>query len=298
MLTMGFTGKKACQLKAEYIKAFQEYDNNISENYETTEGDDENMEELATVNVRIENDQLITDSRNVAEVFGKQHGHVLRDIQNIQKDASNFGEMFFESTMPDSYGRQQRVYLMNRDGFTLLAMGFTGKDAMQWKLKYIDAFNRLEKAWNSPEAVMARALQFANERLEAVSQLNAELVSENAQQKQMLAEYAPKVSYYDIVLQTPDAVSISKIAKDYGKSATWFNKKLHEMGIQYKQGDTWLLYQKYAAEGYTRSKTHVFVDESGEQHSKLHTYWTQKGRLFLYEALKRHGVLPMVEQEM
>lgn len=164
------------------------------------------MEELATVNVRVENDQMITDSRNVAVVFGKQHGHVLRDIENIQKDVSNFGEMFFESTMPDSYGREQRVYLMNRDGFTLLAMGFTGKDAMQWKLKYIDAFNRLEKAWNSPEAIMARALQYANNQLEVITQQNQALTEKVEQDK-------PKVLFADSVTASQTSILIGELAK-------------------------------------------------------------------------------------
>lgn len=108
-----------------------------------------------TVSVRLENDQMITDSRNVADVFDKQHKNVLRDIELLKKDVLNFEQMFFEGTMPDSYGRDQKVYFMNRDGFTLLAMGFTGSDAMQWKLKYIEAFNALEKAWNTPEQVFA-----------------------------------------------------------------------------------------------------------------------------------------------
>lgn len=203
---MGFTGKKACQLKAEYIKAFEEYDSSTVKDVKTTERTGKNMEELATVNVRVENEQMITDSRNVAAVFGKQHGHVLRDIENIQKDVSNFGEMFFESTMPDSYGREQRVYLMNRDGFTLLAMGFTGKDAMQWKLKYIDAFNKLEKAWNSPEAIMARALQYANNQLEVITRQNQALTEKVQQDK-------PKVLFADSVAASQSSILVGELAK-------------------------------------------------------------------------------------
>lgn len=149
---------------------------------------------------------MITDSRNVAEVFGKQHNHVLRDIKNLEKDVSNFGQMFFEGTMPDSYGREQRIYFMNRDGFTLLAMGFTGKDAMQWKLKYIDAFNRLEKAWNSPEAVMARALQYANNQLTVITQQNQALTDKIEQDK-------PKVLFADSVTASQTSILVGELAK-------------------------------------------------------------------------------------
>ena len=158
-----------------------------------------------------------------------------------------------------------------------------GKQARQY-------FIQLEKDWNSPEKVMARALQIADQKLHM-------LETENAQQKQLLAEYSPKASYYDVVLQTPDALSISQIAKDYGKSAKWLNQQLHEMGVQYNQGGVWLLYQQYAEQGYTRSKTHTYSGNDGMQHSRLHTYWTQKGRLFIYETLKARGILPLIEAE-
>lgn len=88
--------------------------------------------------------QVVTTSLALAEVFEKKHQHVLRDIDAL-KDVSNFGQMFFESNEPDSYGRNRRIYFMNRDGFTLIAMGYTGSKAMEFKLKYIEAFNQMEK---------------------------------------------------------------------------------------------------------------------------------------------------------
>ena len=121
------------------------------------------------------------------------------------------------------------------------------------------------------------------------------LEDENAQQKQLIAEFNPKASYYDVVLQTADVLSSTQIAKDYGKSAKWLNKLLHELGVQFKQGKTWLLYQKYAEQGYTKSKTDVYSGKDGKQHSRIHTYWTQKGRLFIYDLLKSQGILPFVE---
>lgn len=98
------------------------------------------MEDLVIMN----NNQAVTTSLVLAEVFEKKHQHVLRDI-DVLKDVSNFGQMFFESNEPDSYGRNRRIYFMNRDGFTLIAMGYTGSKAMEFKLKYIDAFNRMEE---------------------------------------------------------------------------------------------------------------------------------------------------------
>ena len=151
-------------------------------------------------------------------------------------------------------------------------------------------FIQLEKEWNSPEKVMARALKIADEKIQC-------LETENLQQKQMLAEFSPKASYYDVVLQTPDVVSATQIAKDYGKSAIWLNNILHENKVQFKQGGVWLLYQKYADKGYTKSKTEVYNGSDGKQHSRIHTYWTQKGRLFIYDLLKGVGIYPLIEQD-
>ncbi len=115
------------------------------------------MKDLITIN---QNGQPVASSRDIAEHFEKNHNHVLRDIDTLKKDVSNFGQMFFESEIPDSYGRPQRAYLMNRDGFSLLVMGFTGKSALEWKLKYIEAFNRMEAQIKSPQP-MTTAQMFA-----------------------------------------------------------------------------------------------------------------------------------------
>lgn len=114
-----------------------------------------------------------------------------------------------------------------------------------------------------------------------------------AMQQQMILEMKPKVSYYDLILQNNSVMSISKISKDYGMSPQAMNKLLHELGIQYKQGKMWLLYQKYANQGYTQSKTHAIDAER----SVMHTYWTQKGRLFLYDLLKsKKNILLVIER--
>lgn len=159
--------------------------------------------------------------------------------------------------------------------------------------KFRQYFIKVEEAWNSPEAVMARALQFANNQLSLVKKQNLELLETVAVQNQQIAEMQPKASYYDLILQNKNTVPITQIAKDYGMSGRKFNELLHELGVQYKFRKTWLLYQHYAECGYTQSRTYA-IDES---RSVMHTYWTQKGRLFLYDLLKNEGILPVIEQE-
>lgn len=150
-------------------------------------------------------------------------------------------------------------------------------------------FIRVEEAWNSPEMIMKRALEIANRKVQ-------ELETTVAVRDQQISELTPKASYYDVVLSCKDAISTTEIAKDYGKSAKWLNKLLHEKGIQFRQGEIWLLYQKYAEKGYTITKTQTYSGNDGAVHSKLHTYWTQKGRLFIYETLKAAGILPTIER--
>ncbi|MDE6678240.1 MAG: phage antirepressor KilAC domain-containing protein, partial [Ruminococcus sp.] len=124
-----------------------------------------------------------------------------------------------------------------------------------------------------------------------------QLLATVATQEKQISELQPKASYYDVILNCPNLVSTSVIAKDYGKTAIWLNKFLHEKGVQFKQGDIWILYQKYADKGYTGTRTHCLNSDSGLQLAKVHTYWTQKGRMFIYDLLKSEGILPIVETE-
>ncbi|MCW6662747.1 phage antirepressor KilAC domain-containing protein [Aerococcaceae bacterium NML190073] len=140
----------------------------------------------------------------------------------------------------------------------------------------------------NPDLAIA-ALQALKEERE--KRQNLELMT--AVQRQQIAEMKPKVSYYDQILQNKDTVPVTQIAKDYGMSGRKFNALLHELGIQYKFRKTWLLYQEYAEQGYTQSRTYALECEK----SVMHTYWTQKGRLFLYDRLKKEGILPQIEME-
>ena len=119
---------------------------------------------------------------------------------------------------------------------------------------------------------------------------------ENNQQKQIIGELKPKADYTDKILQNRGLVTMNAIAKDYGMRAIAMNKLLHEMGVQYKQGKQWFLYTKYQSCGYTHSETIEFYHSDGTPDVTMNTKWTQKGRLFLYELLKKNGVVPVIER--
>lgn len=150
----------------------------------------------------------------------------------------------------------------------------------------------ISKALDDPDFAIQMLQKLKEERAE-----NKRLQETVAIQTQQIAEMQPKVSYYDVVLQTPDALPISVIAKDYGWSAQRLNQELRTRHVQYQQGRIWLLYQEHAEQGYTVTKTSLVEDGAGNQHSRVHTYWTQKGRLFIYDLLKKGGILPLIERE-
>ncbi|MFJ6963483.1 MAG: phage antirepressor KilAC domain-containing protein [Limosilactobacillus fermentum] len=164
------------------------------------------------------------------------------------------------------------------------------------------------KRWVTSEvlpAIRKHGAYMTNEKIEEVLlnpdtiiKLATELKTERERRsiaEQRVNELTPKASYYDLVLSNESLVTITQIAKDYGMSGQAMNHKLHDLGVIYKQGNTWLLYSKYQRTGWTHSET-IMVDKAdGTQKAVMHTKWTQKGRLGLYELLKRHGILPLIE---
>lgn len=202
----------------------------------------------------------------------------------------------------DTLGGSQELIIINESGLYSLILSSKLPSAKRFKRwvtsEVLPAIRKhgvfvMDDIVNNTDALIEALQAFKAERLQRVA-----LEEENAVQKQQLSEMRPKASYYDVVLNSPDLVSVTEIAKDYGKSAQWLNEKLHDKGIQYKQGGRiWILYQKYAEKGYTSTKTHTYPDSNGEIHTKVHTYWTQKGRLFIYDLLKGDGILPTMEME-
>lgn len=159
-----------------------------------------------------------------------------------------------------------------------------GKQARQY-------FIQVEKDYNSPEKIMARALQIAQQELST-------LRLENAIKDQQIAELKPKADYMDMILKNKSLLTITQIAKDYGMSGNAMNKILRQLGVQYKQSGQWFLYSKYHHLGYTSSETVDIVRSDGKRDVKMNTKWTLKGRIFLYKLLKEEGVLPMIEKEV
>nr|DAH44054.1 MAG TPA: antirepressor protein [Caudoviricetes sp.] len=155
----------------------------------------------------------------------------------------------------------------------------------------------LEKAWNTPEQVFARALKMADQTIAKLKDSVKSLSTEVNMKNQIIGELKPKADYYDEILNNPGLVTITQIAKDYGMSGKRMNEILHNLGIQYKQSDQWLLYSKYHGMGYTHSNTVDIVRSDGRPDVKMNTKWSQKGRIFLYETLKENGILPVIEQE-
>ncbi|MDT2485543.1 phage antirepressor [Enterococcus avium] len=115
--------------------------------------------------------------------------------------------------------------------------------------------------------------------------------------EQRVNELQPKADYYDRILNNKGLVTVSTIAKNYGMSAVSFNKLLHELGIQFNQSGTWLLYSKFQDKGYTHIEPFDYEDKNGNQQVKTRMKWTQKGHIFLYETLKKNNYLPMIERE-
>lgn len=158
--------------------------------------------------VMMKDKQAVTTSLVVAESFGKQHKNILRDIKNLEKDVLNFEQMFIEGETEDSYGRSRKMYYMNRDGFTLLAMGFTGKKALQFKLQYIQAFNQLEqqaKQLQQDSYMISDPVQRATKWIEE-EQHRQLLAAENKALKP-LAEIGTKL------LQSEDLISVNSLTK-------------------------------------------------------------------------------------
>lgn len=170
---------------------------------------------------------------------------------------------------------------------------------------YIAATNDM-----TDEEIMAKALLVAKSTIERRDQRIKELETANKQQQAQLEqascqivemskdidEMRPKAEYYDMLLNNKSTVLTTQIAQDYGMTAIAFNKVLSDLGIQRKVAGQWILYTQYIKKGYMQSKPITITRRSGMKEVKYNSEWTQSGRIFLYDILKKNGILPMIER--
>ena len=225
------------------------------------------------------------DSREVTKMIDKKHAHLMRDIHRYINDMEHdpkldSAKFFIESNYKDTNGRIRPCYLLTKMGCEFVANKMTGKKGTLFTAQYVSLFNDYEK-----QLVVRPQFQ--------IPQNMAEALQLAADQAKKLMEQQPKVDYYDTQMHNPGLMTVTEIAKDYGMSAREFNQLLHKYGIQFKQGKHWVLYHKYDGKGYTQYEAFAYNDNKGV-HNNLK--WTQRGRKFIYDTLKEHGILPVLEQ--
>ena len=258
-------------------------------------------------------------SLEIAEVTGKNHAHIMRDIRKLLTQGvnkSNFGLVEYT----DKKGEQRPCYELTKKGCLILASGYDAvlreKIINRWiELETKERVGGFAVPQTFAEALMLAAkqqlaLEEKEKKIAALSEEQERLLIENTKQGETINEQGeqiikltsdisqmkPKVDYCDIILQSISTVLITQIAQDYGMSAVAFNKKLAELHIQHKVNNQWILYAPYVSMGYVQSKPVNIPLPDGTTKIRLNTEWTQKGRLFLYEKLKSNNIVPLIEK--
>lgn len=237
--------------------------------------------------------QSVLDSRDVAKMIGKTHAHLIRDIdgyiQDINQNPNLDSDQFFiPSTYRAGTGKEYKCYLITREGCEFVANKVTGKKGNQFTAEYVKLFNSMKRKIEYPiEAIYAKYPEMPRNFSQALRML--------ADSEEELAKQKPKVDYYESQMRNPGLMTTTEIAKDFGWSASKLNKWLEAHHIIYKQGDHWVLYQRYAGQGYTQYEPYAYKNHKGRGiHNNLK--WTQKGRKFIYDKLAEHDIHPTLEQ--
>lgn len=239
----------------------------------------------------------VLDSREVAEMVGMRHADLMRNIDHYIEVISTNAKLrsldfFIESTYKDKKGEGRKRYDITKQGCEMVANKLTGEKGILFTAEYVKRFNEME----SPDSYMIEdPIQRAKAWIKEQERYNTALATVKSQ-RQLIGELKPKADYTDKILSSKGTVPITAIAKDYGMSGRAMNKVLADLKIIYQMAGQWLLYSRYQAKGYTHSKSFAFNHADGRPDVKMTTEWTQKGRLVLYQKLKKHGILPMIEQ--
>jgi len=238
--------------------------------------------------------KLTTTSLQVAEFFGKEHKNVLRDIKHLI-DNIEMGMLNFELTPYEhpQNGQTYHYYEMTEEGFTLLVMGYTGKEELKFKQAYIKAFSLMRELLSSDDyivhrsfEIMQKRLDSAQEKVKELTEKNEDLNLQNQLQQTTIAAQAPVVEYATTVLSAKNAWTITTIAKELGMSARKLNKILEAKKVQYKADHHYVLYSKYQDCNYTKTKTHTYTDTLGQPCTNMQTVWTELGRQFIHGLMK------------
>lgn len=237
--------------------------------------------------VIMKNQQVVTSSVQVAKTFGKNHRDVLRAIDNLEIGSAKLRSQMFAEGTYSNRGKEYRMSYMNRDGFTLLAMGFTGNRALEFKLKYISAFNQMENEIKT----MSKDSYMIDDRVKRAEKW----ITEEKERQRLALEVKkdkPKADYFDKQMKNPGLMTTTIIAKSYGMTANKLNKLLNKLGVIYKQGKNWIMYDKYAHQGYADYEQ--WSDEDNE-HVYMLLKWTPKGRKLIYDKLSEYGIDTQLE---
>lgn len=194
-------------------------------------------------------------------------------------------------------GRQGEATVITESGLYAVILRSdkpNAKEFRKWVTSEVLPAIRKHGAYATPETI-EQMISNPDFTIQLLTELKKERESVNLLAA-TVKEYEPKVSYYDKILKNKSLMNTTVIAQDYGMSASAFNKKLHELRIQHKVGDQWILYIEHQGNGYVHSDPFIFTDKDGNNHITQTTKWTQKGRLFLYDKLKAIGILPSIEK--
>jgi len=257
-----------------------------------------NNSEFGSVRTAVINDEPFFVGKDVAEVLGyeNQNRDIVRHVEEEDRMMLD-GKTQYQNGIELG---QRGGWLINESGLFSLILSSKLPTARRFKRwvtgEVLPAIRKhgvyaVENLLDDPDAIITALQAYKAERQKRMA---LETVVEN--NKLLIEEMKPKADYCKAVLDSPDPVAITLIAKDYGWSAKKMNQYLHEHDVQYRQGDTWVLYAAYAGFGYTKSKTSTFISSDGVGHAKIRTYWTQKGRMFIYNLLKEDNILPVMER--
>lgn len=237
--------------------------------------------------VRVSNDQVVVSSRDVARVFEKDHKDVLKSIRNLGCSPVFNGRNFALVEYLDAKGESRPEYLMTRDGFTLLAMGYTGDRAMQFKEAYIAEFNRME---GELQAKRLHAKFHIPDNLPDALSLAADLARKRAEAEKQVRLLAPKAEAWDATCEIGTEMSLQAIGKEFAKLGMGPRKIfdfLGKHGVLYRLDGSWVPVQAHIETGRFRVKR-VHIVLHGEPKTVMKTVVTPKGRDFIAGLIGAH----------